>query len=101
MTGERTATEVPVSKRVIPPRRLGKLTISRELLVNEWPSLLQVFARFVPVSCNANFVTDSLHYVGFSSDFEVIEQGIEPPEYGVELQSGANGKAEFVRFIRV
>ncbi len=65
--------------------KLGRFKVSEEFIRRDWRSLLQLFANFVIVDAKWNFATRSVEYLAFSELFEEIEDGVEAPDYAIEV----------------
>jgi hypothetical protein len=72
------------------PRRLGKLKVSFALL-RDWESLLPAMRELVVVHAESFYVGQYIIYTAFCRNFDVVELGVEPPEYLVTFTKHENG----------
>lgn len=77
-------------------KRRGKLRINREFLMSCNGNMLKaLFSEFYVMAVDINHYTSSFYdvvvYYGLSPQFDIIEDGIEIPEYNVIMTSNQDG----------
>jgi len=81
-------------------RPLGKFTISRFILHNDWRIMKDLMSRVVVVGCHMDFVSDCMCYTAFSDEFDDVEEGVEPPFYMCEMYRESDGSTHMTKFIK-
>lgn len=71
-------------------RRLGRFRVSFALM-DEWPTLLPVMGQVVVVRAECRYDSRTVDYVAYSHHFDVVEEGVEPPEYTATFTRHENG----------
>lgn len=61
-------------------RRLGRFRVSVEMM-DDWPALLIAMGQVVVVRAEAQYDSRTIDYVAYSHHFDVVADGVEPPEY--------------------
>lgn len=79
---------------VIGQRRLGKFSISLEVMQNNWESITKLFSFVVVLDARYDFCRNAIDYIGVCSKFDGVEEGMEAPKYDLNLVEtvGSNGK---------
>lgn len=67
-------------------RRIGKITISDMVFMDNTKMLFKVFAKFIPVRLEHEYHIASFTYSGYSLDFEEVNEGDVIPTYNVVLE---------------
>lgn len=73
--------------------RLGRFRITAAIVEEHPESVLMIMARCVVVRCELHFDKEEFHYVAWSPDFALVENGAQIPEYTVIVN--ADGRVEF------
>ena len=78
-------------------RRLGKISISREMIDHDLKDVIDVFAimKLIPVRAEFMYCSNDVEYVAISERFEVVPEGNMIPEYAVDV-TYENGKVKDV-----
>ena len=72
--------------------QLGKISISRKLIVDYPEKVASIFAMLKLVSVRAEVMFyDYIEYIAISERFEEVPVGCDIPEYRLEIQSDGNG----------
>lgn len=62
-------------------QRIGKFRISHALLDNNWQKLLPIMATVVIVRAESLYERKCVEYVGYSMQFDLVQEGVKTPEY--------------------
>lgn len=64
-------------------RRIGRVKMTRALVMASECELTCFFAHFVPVGITVDLISDTVEYIGFSKLFRPVPEGSEAPVYTV------------------
>ena len=68
-------------------RRIGRFSISEDLLREHPDAVLEVMAKCVTLRCEHHYATQSFEYEAMSYDFDEIDLSFMPPEYTAVVES--------------
>ena len=75
-------------------RRVGRFRITHNLMTDDWRTLLPFFAQVVVVRAESHYL-GWIDYTGFSDLFEEIDEGVEAPEYIINVEKRDDGSLSF------
>ena len=84
-------------------KRRGKITVTRELLFSgNLKFLKEFFGNFYPVDAhwdNSYGFSRDIVYIGFSEQFDIVEEWVMAPEYSAEILTDSEDNYT-IKFIR-
>jgi len=63
--------------------RIGKLTISKDLLLENPEGMMLIMSKLIIIRCEYFYHLDSFEYIALSYEFDIIDKGTVPPRYKV------------------
>lgn len=81
-------------------RPLGRFSITRQFLADDWRFVKDIMSRVVVVKCESDFISDSLRYTAFSDEFDDLQDGDEIPIYYVEMYQNADRSVHMTKFVK-
>lgn len=69
-------------------RKLGKFTISIDLIENDPGIVFTIMSTVIPVRAEYMFENNAIEYVGICHNFEVISLGEIAPRYKAYVENG-------------
>lgn len=81
----------PIVEQNQSPNKIGKFRISLELLRN-WTSIIPLFNNMIILRAEHRYDTQTMDYVAYNPQFEILQYAEEPPEYKaiIEVKNGDN-----------
>lgn len=67
--------------------RRGVIEICPEIFDGDFKQLYKVFAKFIPVHCEYDFIRSVFVYKGYSKYFDIVSEGELIPKYQVILEN--------------
>lgn len=65
-------------------RRVGKFSISRDMIENGPELVKQILGKCVVVRAEMMFDRDAIEYIAFCDEFDEVYLGSRPPSYAIE-----------------
>ena len=77
-------------------RRRGKFMVSRELLSEATPELVEFMKNFLIIRAEMLFHTDAIEYIAISELFDPVKEGYDAPEYDFTITKKIDGTLKVV-----
>lgn len=71
-------------------RMMGKFSLPTQYIEEQPDVVMQLFANTIVVRAELMFQSKAIDYVLLHPDFEVVPEGVDPPEYDAEVDSEGN-----------